>query len=293
MTAPRNNKKYVIVTPVRDEEKYIAKTIESVVRQTIRPAEWIVVDDGSRDRTREIAEEYAKQYSWITVLHKQDRGRRLPGTGVVQAFYSGYECLKSRDWEFIVKLDGDVGLDTDYFEKCFERFEQDPKLGIGGGMMYRIKDGALEIEDHPVFHVRGPIKLYRSACWSAIEGLMEAPGWDTVDELKANMLGWRTCSFPDIKVIHYRPTGAAEGAWKDGVKCGRANYVSAYHPLFMAVKCTKRLFQPPFCIGAIAHAYGFITGYSKRLPRIKDRALMHYVRSQQIRRLLLMESIWK
>ncbi len=287
------NTKYVIVSPVRDEEQYLLKTLESIVGQTIQPAEWIIVNDGSRDRTGQIANDYAKQYPWISVLHKADRGQRVPGSGVMEAFYYGYESLRSQNWDFIVKLDGDVGLAPDYFEKCFDHFAKDSRLGIGGGRMYRIKNDRLELEDHPVFHVRGPIKLYKAACWSAIGGLVKAPGWDTADELKANMLGWHTCTFPEIQVIHYRPTGAAQGAWKDGVKNGRADYIIGYHPLFMTAKCLKRLFQPPYLIDAIAHGYGFMTGYWKKIPRVEDRALIHYIRSQQMRRLFLRDSIWK
>jgi poly-beta-1,6-N-acetyl-D-glucosamine synthase len=285
--------KYVIVSPVRDEEQYLEKTIKSVIGQTVQPVEWIIVDDGSHDRTGEIAENYARQYSWIHVLHRPDRGRRVPGSGVMEAFYCGYDSLKSEDWEFIVKLDGDVGLAPDYFERCFERFEQDRMLGMCGGMMYRIKGEDLELEDHPLFHVRGPIKLYRRACWEAIGGLLKAPGWDTVDEVKANMMGWRTRSVPDLKVIHFRPTGAAEGVWRDGVKNGRADYISGYHLLFMIAKCVKRMFQKPYVIGAAAHAYGFATGYLKRIPQIQDSALIRYIRNQQMRRLFFRESIWR
>jgi glycosyltransferase involved in cell wall biosynthesis len=285
--------KYVIVTPVRDEKQYILRTIESVTTQTVLPAEWIIVDDGSRDSTGKIIDDCARQYPWISALHRNDRGQRVPGTGVMEAFYDGYNSLRSKDWEFIVKLDGDVGLKPDYFEKCFERFQDNPKLGICGGLMYRIRNGARELERHPLFHVRGPIKLYKRACWEAIGGLIKAPGWDTVDEVQANRLGWQTVSFPDLEVIHYRPTGAEQGAWRDNVKNGRANYISGYHPLFMMVKCLKRLFQRPYITGAVGQAYGFITGYTKHIPQVEDQALIRYVRSQQIRRLLFMKSIWK
>ncbi len=292
-TSQKFGNKYVVVSPVRDEEQYIVETIRSVIRQTIQPVEWVIVDDGSRDGTGKLIEEYARQHSWIKALHRPDRGQRIPGSGVIEAFYCGYECLKSVDWEFVAKLDGDVGLDPDYFERCFERFSQDPKLGICGGMMYCIHKGKMVLESHPIFHIRGPIKLYRRSCWDALGGLIKAPGWDTVDEVQANRLGWRTKSFPDIKVIHYRPTGAVQGTWRNGVKNGRADYISGYHPLFMLAKCVKRLFQKPYVVSAVAHWYGFITGYSKRIPQVEDRALICYIRSQQIRRLFLMETIWK
>jgi len=285
--------RYVIISPVRDEETYIAETIRSVVSQSVRPAEWIIVNDGSRDRTPTLIDECARRYPWISAIHRIDRGKRVPGTGVMEAFYTGYQALQTQNWEFIVKLDGDVGLEPDYFQSCFARFRDEPPLGICGGMMYCIRSGRLEIEPHPTFHVRGPIKLYRRACWNDIGGLVRAPGWDTIDEVKANMLGWQTRSFPDLRVVHYRPTGGVQGVWKDGVKDGRADYISGYHPLFMAAKCAKRLFQKPFLRGAIAHACGYIGGYLMRVPRVEDPAMIRYIRSQQLRRLILMKSIWK
>ena len=285
--------KYVIVSPARDEEQYIERTIRAVIHQTVQPAEWIIVDDGSRDSTPRIIDDFAAKYSWIKAVHRTDRGSRVPGGGVIEAFYDGYQLLSSSDWQFVVKLDGDVGLEPDYFQRCFQQFNRDAKLGICGGVMYCPEKGHLRLESNPVFHVRGPIKLYRRACWEAIGGLIKAPGWDTVDEVQANRLGWRTRSFPDLKVIHYRPTGAEQGAWRNGVKLGRAAYISGYHPLFMIARCIKRIFERPYCVVAIAHGYGFITGYLKRIPQVEDRALIRYTRDQQIRRLFFLESIWK
>jgi biofilm PGA synthesis N-glycosyltransferase PgaC len=285
--------KYVIVSPVRDEEEYVQRTIDCVLSQTIRPAEWVIVDDGSGDGTARIIDQYAEKYSWIRIIHRVDRGERIPGTGVMEAFYDGYNRLQCQDWEFIVKLDGDVGLDPDYFQRCFEHLCNDPALGMCGGTMYCPRDGQLSIESNPQFHVRGPIKLYRRACWNAIGGLLKTTGWDSLDEFQANRLGWRTKSFSEIKVIHYRPTGAVQGAWRDGIKMGRASYIAGYHPVFMAAKCIKRLVQTPFIVVAIAHAYGFLSGYLQRIPQVQDRELIRYVRKQQIRRLCFLDSIWK
>jgi biofilm PGA synthesis N-glycosyltransferase PgaC len=289
----RHLPKYVIVSPVRDEEEYIEKTLRSVTAQTVLPAQWVIVDDGSRDNTGGIIDAYAREYPWITALHRSDRGKRVPGTGVIETFYDGYKALTSADWQFIVKLDGDVGLNPDYFEQCFQRFQIDPALGMCGGMMFRLNNGEEELEPHPLMHVRGPIKLYRRECWDAIGGLIKSPGWDTVDELQANRLGWRTRSFPELKVIHYRPTGAAQGAWKDSMKNGRADFVSGYHPLFMAAKCVQRLFQRPYLVRGLGQACGYASGYLKRMPRVQDPDLITYVRQQQMRRLLGKSSIWK
>ena len=213
--SPSRNVTYVIITPARDEEAYIEKTIDSVVSQTIIPREWIILDDGSTDRTGELADQAAKAHAWIKAIHRGNRGFRKAGGGVIEAFYEGYDSILATDWQFMVKLDGDLSFGTDYFEKCFARFAVNPKLGIGGGMIYGAVNGGLLPEPHPMFHVRGATKVYRKACWEAIGGLIQAPGWDTLDEVKANMLGWETSTFNDVQVVHHRPTGAADGTWRE------------------------------------------------------------------------------
>lgn len=285
--------RYVILTPVRDEAATLGLTIDSVARQTIPPVEWIIVNDGSTDRTGVIIDEAAKRHPFIHPVHRPNRGFRKPGGGVVDAFNEGYAAMRSEDLDFIVKLDGDLSFDPDYFEKCFERFKRDPRLGVGGGTVCDLIGRNLCIEQSPRFHVRGATKIYRDVCWRALGGLWPAAGWDTVDEVKAQRLGWRTERFSDIPLIHHRPTGQADGFWAAPVKYGRANYVAGYHPLFMLAKCARRLTQPPYVVGAIAILYGFVTGYLKKVPRYDDPETIAYLRRQQINFLLGRESIWR
>ena len=289
----RQSVRYVIITPARNEGRAIEETILSVLRQTLQPIEWVIVDDGSRDETGEIIDCYAKKYSWISTVHRPDRGFRNPGGGVIEAFTDGYCLLKSYTWEYIVKLDADLIMPSDYFETCFEHFEVDPKLGIGGGTVYESVDGTIRIERNPAFHVRGATKIYRRACWDALGGLFPAPGWDTLDEVKANMLDWRTRTFPDVRVRQRRPTGSNDGSWNDQVKNGRADYICGYHPLFMLVKCLRRLGEKPYGIASLGLGYGYVSSFLKRAPQVGDRALIRYLRHQQLRRLLFAETIWK
>jgi glycosyltransferase involved in cell wall biosynthesis len=286
-------RKYVLISPVRDEEQYIEKTLQSVVGQSITPAEWIIIDDGSHDATGKIIDKYAQRFPWIVAVHRNDRGRRLAGTGVMEAFHYGYEHLRDHDWQFIGKLDGDVGLEPDYYETCMRRFADESSLGICGGLMYCQGDGHLNADKHPMKHVRGAVKFYRRSCWEGIGGLIKSTGWDTVDEVHANMLGWTTRTLPDLKVLHYRPTGEAAGAWCDSAKNGRADYVSGYHPLFILFKCLRRSFQKPYLIKSVAHAYGYVSCYAKRMPRVENKELIHFIRKQQLKRLLFVASSWK
>jgi biofilm PGA synthesis N-glycosyltransferase PgaC len=284
---------YVVITPVRDEQWYLPETIDSVCRQTVRPSEWIIVDDGSSDCTGTIANEAAAQHAWIRVIRRQNRGFRKSGGGVVEAFHEGLHTIQCTDWDFLVKLDGDLTFAPDYFERAFEHFRQDPRLGIGGGIIVHDLNGTLRPEGTPHFHVRGATKIYKRACWEAIGGLWTAAGWDTIDEVKANMLGFTTYSFPEMHLLHHRITGMEEGLVRDRVKHGVACYVSGYHPLFVMASCVSRLRQKPRVVGALSILWGFVKAHFMRPPRPEDRTYRSYIRGQQLRRLFGMTTIWK
>jgi biofilm PGA synthesis N-glycosyltransferase PgaC len=285
--------KYVIITPVRDEEAYLEFTIESVLRQSVRPEEWIIVDDGSTDNTGNIIDKYASLHPWIRGIHRTNRGFRKAGGGVVDAFNDGYRALTGQDWEFIVKLDGDLTFAPDYFESCLGKFAYETKLGIAGGIICHVVNGIKLLETGPEFHVRGATKIYRKECWDAIGGFWPAPGWDTMDEVKARRLGWITRSFSDLHLVHHRITGTAEGIWAGMVKNGRANYICGYHPLFMLSKFFLRLFRKPYVVGSVGLMYGFVSGYLKRIPQVDDPITIRYLRRQQMNRLCGGETIWK
>jgi len=305
---PERKVRYVVISPVRNEAAYLETTVRDMARQTVKPLRWILVNDGSTDSTPKIADRWASEYEWIAALHlrgmersapvlahegQQERGRRAREAKEILAFYKGYETLAGVDWDFLVKLDGDVGLAPDYFERCFEEFERDPKLGIGGGDICNFIDGEWKVEENPRFHVRGATKIYRRACWNDIGGMERGAAWDTLDEVKANMKGWSTRSFSRLQVAHYRYTGAANGSWQNAVKKGEWNYISGYHPLFMAMKCVKRVVRKPLIAGSAGLLYGYLLALFRRVPQVDDKPLIRYVKQQQFRRLTFRSTIWK
>jgi poly-beta-1,6-N-acetyl-D-glucosamine synthase len=286
---------YIIITPVRDEARHIEITLKSVIHQTVKPILWVIVNDGSTDATGEILEKYASQYNWIKVVHRENRGHRAAGSGVIAAFNTGYTGIVIKNWDFIVKLDGDLSFDPDYFEECFSRFAADKMLGIAGGTVFNRRKGELVVDSvgDPLFHVRGATKIYRRGCWEKINPLIQAPGWDTIDEVTANCYGWSTRTFPDIKLVQQKPTGGADGHWRNWFKNGLANYVTGYHPVFMLGKCAKRFFEKPVLIISAALFLGFCSGYLHRMPRVQDPAVIRYLRKQQIQHLLGRPSIYR
>ena len=286
--------RYIIISPVRNEEKHLRETIDSVAGQTIRPVRWVIVNDGSTDATGVIADEAAKKHDWIRVVHRADRGFRRSGGGVVETFYDGYKLVENETWDFLAKLDGDLSFAPDYFAKCFQKFAVEPKLGIGGGEICVQQEGVVRVESKgdPAFHVRGATKIYRHECWRGIGGLLRETGWDTYDEVKANMLGWKTRTFTGLPLIHHRETGGADGTWKNWVKNGRANYIVGYHPLFMFIKCLRRLTERPYGVVAAGLWYGYVTGYFSRTLKHQEPEVVRYLRREQLRRLFFQSSIW-
>jgi glycosyltransferase involved in cell wall biosynthesis len=285
---------YVVITPVRNEGAHIRRTIDSMAAQTLLPRQWVIVDDGSSDDTPAILAAAAAELPWVTVVTRADRGMRKSGGGVVEAVNDGLAALADASWDFLVKLDGDLSFEPDYFLMCLRRFDANERLGIGGGTVCFIEGDELKEESvgDPPFHVRGATKIYRRACWEDIAPLVQAPGWDTLDEVKANMKGWTTQTFPDERIVQHKPTGTADGSWLNWFKNGRGCYVCGYDPLFMLAKCVKRAFATPILVPGLALGAGFCSGYIRRLPRVPEADVVRYLRSQQRRRLLMQSSIY-
>lgn len=293
MSAGTSNPAYVVITPVRDEEAYLSFTLRSMLAQSLRPREWIIVDDGSTDGTGALIDQFAARHEWTRALHREDRGYRQAGAGVVEAFYDGYRCLRAQDWEFLVKMDGDLSFASGFFRQALARFASQPRLGIAGALLYERVNGSLRPEKGPRFHVRGATKIYRRRCWEEIGGLVSSPGWDTVDEIRANMLRWTTETIDGLTAVHQRAAGAAEDVWRHSVKLGQAAYVSGYHPLFMMARCLYRVPFRPYVLGALGMAWGFLAGYLGRVRQTRDPALVRYVHNQQWSRLCGRQTVWR
>jgi len=169
---------YVVITPVRDEAAYIEHCIASMLAQTEPPIEWVIVDDGSSDSTPEILAMHAARTNFVHVVRRENRGYRAAGTGVIEAFSAGFSALKSKNWEFIVKLDGDLSFPPDYFARCLSKFRLDSRLGIGGGLLFVQREGKwrVDVPHDPPFHVRGATKIYRRRCWDDVSPLVASPG---------------------------------------------------------------------------------------------------------------------
>lgn len=280
-------RRYVVITPTRDEEATVGSTLRSMIAQTVRPERWVIVNDGSTDRTREIVAREMAGHPWIVLVDRVDRGFRALGGGVVQAFQDGL-ARAGDDWDFVVKLDADLEFAPDYFERMLRHFEQQPSLGMASGKTFLVRDGVKSIEWCPDEHVRGPAKMYSRACFQAIGGLEAVRGWDMIDETKAQMAGFETRSFIEDELIHLRPIdGRQEKVLRSRYEMGRLYWYLGYHWLYHAIRSARSVLQDyPRPLGGLMLFAGYVAAALSRAPRY-DARYVAFVQQRQKSRLRL------
>jgi biofilm PGA synthesis N-glycosyltransferase PgaC len=271
---------YVIISPVRDEEIYLERTITTVLRQTIRPRRWVIVDDGSRDQTPQMLQRYAEGHDWITVLRIERSGERQLGISEIQAFAAGYKLIEDMPLDFVVKLDCDVELPLDYFERLLSRFDQDEALGIASGSYLETEGDTWIAVPMPEYHAAGASKVMRAECFRQIGGFVPHRGWDTIDEIRADMAGWKTCHFPDIAFRHLRTEGAAAGPLETNRMHGQIYYLTGGNSLFLLLKVLHRCWHGrPFILGGLMMLVGFLWPLLSGAPRaVTDEEARSYRR---------------
>ena len=277
---------YVLITPARNEAKFIELTLESVVRQTVLPLKWVIVDDGSSDGTGETVRRYADRYRWIelmtlTVRHEHNFA------GKVWAFNEGYERVKDLDFEVVGNLDGDVSFDPDYLEFLLAKFAADPKLGVAG-TPYRETPAIRYERFKSLSHVSGACQLFRRRCFEEIGGYSPVPsgGVDFIAVLSAQARGWATVRFEERACVHHRAvgTGRYEQLLHRMFALGRKDYLLGSHPIFEMFRCLYRTIHPPYVVGGALMLRVF-SAWVRRLDKSMRPDLVRFRQQEQLRRL--------
>ena len=276
---------YAVVTPVRDEAEHFARTAESLVSQTHRPLRWVVVDDGSTDGTRAIADRYAREHDWIEVIDSGADHERARGAPIVRAFQRGCDALRERV-DVVVKLDGDLFLPAHYFEWVAQMFASDPRAGIVGGVALIPEGGRWVPERANPLNVNGVAKAYRVACLEDIGGLRPSMGWDGIDEYGARAHGWNVRVLSELTLLHYRPRGSKQNPLRARWEEGRGNAYMGYRPGWLLVRAAYRsLVERPPILGGMVLLAGYAWARLRRLPQIDDPAARAELRREQRARL--------
>lgn len=249
--------KYSIIIPAHNEQKFIAQTLDSILNQTYLPNQLIVVNDNSNDSTKEIVEGYVKIHPFIKLVNTENSDdRHLPGSKIIEAFYKGFAEL-DQEWDIISKLDADVVLPTNYFEKIIEEFHKNENLAIVGGIGFVLKNQEWIVEKFgDKNHVRGPFKSYSKKYFSKVVGIKKSIAWDTVDELLAMYHGFDVKVIADLEVKLLKPTG---NDYKKihGTKTGEGFYKMDYNWIISLIATLKAVWnsQNPNLFFSISKGY--------------------------------------
>jgi glycosyltransferase involved in cell wall biosynthesis len=269
---------YAIVTPVRDEEANLERLAGCVLEQTVRPTRWVIVDNGSADGTPQLAERLAAAHEWIDITHAEPSAAARPGAPIVRAFKAGLRRLESPP-EVVVKLDADVSMPADYFERVLAAFTRDEQLGITGGTCYELDGGEWRPIHVTANAVRGASRCYRRECLEAVSPLEERMGWDGLDELKASVLGWRTGQLSDVPFYHHRAVGERDGLpgarW---FRQGAATHYMGYRFSYILLRSAHHGLRHPTALLMIA---GYVNAAVRGGPRYQDDGVRAYLRDQQ------------
>ncbi len=284
-------RRYCLITPCRNEARYIQTTLETTTAQTVPPALWVIVDDGSTDATPQVLSEFAKRHSYIHVVTRQDRGERAVGPGVIEAFYDGLGRIDLNEFDYICKYDGDLEIGPRYFERVMERMEADPYLGnLSGKLFERKSNGRLWEERTGDENAVGPAKFYRVECFRDVGGFVREVSWDGIDGHLCRMNGWiaQSVDDPEMRIVHLRPMGSSQENLRVGrVRWGRGKYFMGSAPYYVLAAALYRSFEPPWLWGGVGITLGYLRAAVSGHARYDNPEYRRYLRRFEREQLLL------
>src|SRR6266446_2712627 len=279
--------RYVLITPARNEERFIEKTIQSVVGQSVLPSRWVIVNDGSTDATARIVGQYLAQYDWMELVDLPvHRDRSFAAK--VHAFNAGFDRVKNLEYEVIGNLDSDLSFEADYCEFLLTKFEEDANLGVAGTIFreegYSSATDSFEGQNH----VAGGCQLFRRRCFEEMGGYIatRAGGIDWIAVTTARMMGWTTRSVRETSFFHYRSLGTAERSLlASAFSYGEKDYYLGNHPLWEICRTAYRAVKKPYLTGALALYLGYLSACVRQMDRPISDELMQFHRAEQMRKL--------
>ena len=279
---------YVLITPARNEEGYIRKGLDSVTAQTLPPLRWVIVDDGSADRTADIVREYAQRFPWIQLVSRPQHVDRS-FAGKVRAFNAGFEKVQSLGFDVVGNLDADISFESDYMEFLLLKFSEDSLLGVAGTPF--TQDGGYDSARDSFegeSYVAGGVQMFRAKCFADVGGYvpLRGGGIDWIAVTTARMKGWKVQSFREKRFHHYRTLGTAErSAVGAAYEYGRRAYTLGSSPIWQSIRCLYRMKQKPYIVGGVALFVGYFWASLRRLKRPVNREMIRFYRREQMHRL--------
>jgi GT2 family glycosyltransferase len=281
-----SDRRYVLITAARNEERYIRRTLDSVTAQTHPPLRWVIVNDASTDRTDDLINEYRQRCSWIDVIRMPEH-RDRSFAAKAHCVNAGFEQIRHMNVDVVGNLDADMSFAPDYFEFLLAKFADNPRLGVAGtpfvegGCHYDYRFTNIE-------HVSGSCQLFRRECFEEIGGYVPIKGggidWTAVTT--ARMKGWQTRTFTEKTCVHHRQMGTGSVSQLRGIyRHGQKDYYLGGHPLWQMFRCGYQMTRRPYVIGGLCLLAGYSSSFLRRAERAVSRELVQFHRREQMARL--------
>ena len=269
---------YAVITPARDERENLPRLASSLAAQTEPPRTWLIVDNGSRDGTVELARELEAEHDWVRLLTVPGAAAADRGAPIVRSLHAAIDELAADPPDFVVNVDADISFEPGYFGRLLNRFDADPQLGIASGSAFELHEGEWSQRHVTGSTVWGASRAFRWDCLQQILPFEERVAWDGIDEFKANARGWQTIAFEDLPFRHHRREGERDGSWRARRNQGHAAYYVGYRPWYLVLRALFNARREPASLGMIA---GYVAALVRREPRSDDLAARAYLRRQQ------------
>jgi glycosyltransferase involved in cell wall biosynthesis len=279
--------KYVVITPARNEARFIELTLKSVTNQTVLPRKWVIVSDGSTDGTDDIVKKYMARHPWIELVRMPERAERH-FAGKVHAFNAGYEEVRDTENDIIVSLDADISFEDDYFAFLLEKLSADEALGLVGTPFRELSGEPYDYRFVNIEHVSGACQVFRRECFEAVGGYMPVKGGsiDHIAVITARMKGWKTRTFTEKSCLHHRTMGTAgRSLLQSRFKLGIKDYSMGNHPMWEFFRAARQMTFPPVLTGGLALAAGYLWGLVRQVRRPVSPDLIAFHRREQMQRL--------
>ena len=271
---------YILVTPVKNEEANLPFVLKSVIEQTVRPKVWLIVDDGSNDKSSQIIRNAEAKYGWIKSINLAPHPRDI-------TFHYSFVCKMGFDWiisycnenkieyQYIGLLDADTELSHFFFNSLIKAMQNDASLGIVSGGIYHIVNGGLVWNHSNENLPAGTGRLWRKECFLQTGGYVVEPSPDSISNVKALLRGWKIKKYKNIIAVERRMTSSAEGLWKGHNINGKVSYYLNKHPILVLLNFIYLFLKWPHYT-CFAYGLGYLSGLVRRMPKISDPEIRDY-----------------